>query len=146
MIHAPTASARAGATHSLPVQTATQMSRRCRCAKTVPILFRALLASGQIQTCKLNGWGMCLEVGLILGIRFPASNLKLGKKLEIGVVLTACQARLPEGESATPGYGIYNVLAMWRPDEGLLTGTEFCLGIENLFNREYEELLSDGPG
>ena len=82
------------------------------------------------------------EVALTLGVRFPARNLELGLRS----VLAARQARLPEAEPATPGYGIHNVFATWRPDEGLMAGMELRLGIENLFDKEYKEHLSEDPG
>ena len=82
------------------------------------------------------------EVALTLGVHFPARNVELGLRS----VLAARQAHLPEGESATPGYGIHNVFATWRPDEGLMAGMELRLGIENLFDKEYKEHLSEDPG
>ena len=82
------------------------------------------------------------EVALTLGVRFPARNVELGLRS----VLAARQAHLPEGEPATPGYGIHNVFATWRPDEGLMAGMELRLGIENLFDKEYKEHLSEDPG
>ena len=84
------------------------------------------------------------EVALTLGVRFPARNLELGLRS----VIAARQDRLPENSNRddTPGYGIHNLFATWRPDAGLLAGTEFRLGIENLFNDEYREHLSADPG
>ena len=46
--------------------------------------------------------------------------------------------------SVTPstGYGVHNLRATYRPDSGFLEGTEFRVGIENLFDREYTPALA----
>ena len=82
------------------------------------------------------------EVALTLGVRFPARNLEMGWRS----ILAARQDRLPEGDEPTPGYGIHDVFATYRPDKGLMAGMELRLGIENLFNKKYKEHLSNDPG
>lgn len=46
--------------------------------------------------------------------------------------------------SVTPstGYGVHNLRATYRPESGFLEGTEFRVGIENLFDREYTPALA----
>ena len=82
------------------------------------------------------------ELSLTLGTRFPAYNLEVGLRS----VLTARQDDLPEGEETSPGHSIHNLFVTWRPEEGILADTAFRLGIENLFNVQYQEHLSYDPG
>lgn len=42
----------------------------------------------------------------------------------------------------SPGYGISNLRATYRPQNGIFEGTEFRVGIENVFDKAYQPYLS----
>ncbi|MCL4068611.1 TonB-dependent receptor plug domain-containing protein [Pseudomonas sp. GX19020] len=47
-----------------------------------------------------------------------------------------------------PGFAVHNLRATYRPQEGVLEGTEIRFGVENLFDRDYMQALAtrNGPG
>ncbi len=47
-----------------------------------------------------------------------------------------------------PGFGVHNLRATYRPEEGVLAGTELRVGIENLLDNDYRPRLAtrDAPG
>ena len=49
---------------------------------------------------------------------------------------------------ASAGFAVHNLRATYRPDSGVLAGTEIRLGVENLFDRDYIPRLAtrDAPG
>ncbi|VDC22479.1 TonB-dependent heme receptor A precursor [Pseudogemmobacter humi] len=48
----------------------------------------------------------------------------------------------------SPGYGVHNLRATYRPQSGVLEGTEIRFGIDNVFDRDYRARLAtrDAPG
>ncbi|WP_161863576.1 TonB-dependent receptor domain-containing protein [Algicella marina] len=81
------------------------------------------------------------EVVLALGTRLPAYNLEFGWQ---GTFAWE-QDRLPTGDDPTPGYGINDVYLAWRPDTGVLAGAEMRFGVDNIFDKAYQEHLSGDP-
>ncbi|MEM9779979.1 MAG: TonB-dependent receptor, partial [Pseudomonadota bacterium] len=79
------------------------------------------------------------ELALTLGTRFPDQDLELG----VRGVFAADQDDLPDGDAPSPGYAVYDLFASWTPDEGVLQGAEFRFGVENVFDRQYQEHLSN---
>jgi hemoglobin/transferrin/lactoferrin receptor protein len=84
----------------------------------------------------------------------PADELSLtlgGRLRDVGVefgwrgVFAARQDDLPAGDDATPGYAVHDVFVSWRPDDGHLAGTEFRLGVDNIFDKAYQPHLSSDP-
>ncbi|MEM9230714.1 MAG: TonB-dependent receptor [Pseudomonadota bacterium] len=79
------------------------------------------------------------ELALTLGTRFPDRDLEFG----VRGVFAADQDDLPAGDDTTPGYAVFDAFASWTPEEGFLQGAEFRFGVENVFDRQYQEHLSN---
>ena len=43
-----------------------------------------------------------------------------------------------------PGYGVNDLYATWRPDQGALAGVEVQLAVNNVFNKQYRNILDGG--
>lgn len=68
---------------------------------------------------------------LSLGTRLPDQNLEFGWSVA-----------LVEGASdGTPGYGVHDAYALWKPDQGLMDGVGVRLGVSNLFDKQYRSNL-----
>lgn len=44
----------------------------------------------------------------------------------------------------TPGYAVHDLFFNWTPTQGLMKDSELRLGLDNIFDKEYEPYLSDG--
>ena len=79
----------------------------------------------------------------VLGKRFD-ETLDLSWEL----VANARMDRVNSGTDEAPGSVIHNLRASYRPQAGVLAGTELRLGIENLFDTDYRPWLAtrDAPG
>ena len=55
---------------------------------------------------------------------------------------------MDDWSTPTPGYAVHNLRTTWKPQDGALEGTEMRFGVENLFDREYRQHLSENnaPG
>lgn len=53
------------------------------------------------------------------------------------------QDRLASGESEVAGYNLHAIYARWAPSTELLKGFALTVGIDNLFDEEYEDALND---
>ena len=85
------------------------------------------------------------ETRVKVGARFASLDLDLNWE----AVFAAPQERTAPssaGLSATKGYSLHNVQAVWSPDEGLLDGTKVILGVENVFDRNYKQYLATQNG
>lgn len=81
------------------------------------------------------------NVRLTLGKRF-------GEALDVSWELNAAKSSYDYANNALAGYGVHNLRATYRPQEGALEGTEIRLGVENLFSKDYQTSLSakEAPG
>ncbi|MCB5410901.1 TonB-dependent receptor domain-containing protein [Pseudogemmobacter faecipullorum] len=80
-------------------------------------------------------------------------RLALGKRWDDTLDLSwevAASKRYDEGDAtaAIPGNAVHALRATYRPQEGVLAGTEMRFGVENLFDRDYQPRLAtrDAPG
>ena len=46
------------------------------------------------------------------------------------------------GSGPISGYGVNNLRATYRPQNGVLKGTEIRFGVENVFDKQYQTQLS----
>lgn len=62
-----------------------------------------------------------------------------GGELTLGAELIAAAARdqVPEGALETPGFGKADLFANWLPRRGPLSGFEFRLALDNVFDKDY---------
>ncbi|AML53638.1 TonB-dependent receptor domain-containing protein [Falsihalocynthiibacter arcticus] len=74
------------------------------------------------------------SVGITVGKRFD-------EKLDVSWELVAA-ASVDDVDDPTPGYGVNNLRATYRPQDGILEGTEVRFGLENVFDKEYRTHLS----
>ena len=91
------------------------------------------------------------EVVVTVGGRMPERHLTFGYKVVKAFDQTKVSninATAEGGGKPTYGYIVHNLFATWLPEEGVLAGTEFRLGIDNLLDRKYRQHLSgdDAPG
>lgn len=76
-----------------------------------------------------------------VGTRFPTWNLDVSWE----AVFTAGQERV-SSLSATSGYALHNFKTVWKPDHGVLEGTDVIFGVENIFDKSYTNYLSQEKG
>ena len=79
------------------------------------------------------------ELSLELGGTFPQRDLSLGLRSTFTQSVT-------QGMTEFDGYNLHNVFASWKPDEGPLAGTELQLGVDNIFDTEYQPALFGSIG
>ena len=83
------------------------------------------------------------EIVLTLGGRVPSQGLEGG----VRILAAAEQDDRPldffgNAQDPIPGYVVLDLFSSWRPQDGPLAGTDFRLGVENLFDHNYIEALS----
>lgn len=85
----------------------------------------------------------------------PADNVRLtlgkrfGEALDVSWELVAAKPGFDStGDTELAGYGVQNLRATYRPQSGVLNGTEIRVGIENAFDKQYQSSLSSraAPG
>lgn len=86
----------------------------------------------------------------------PADSLYLtlgkrwGDELDLSweMVANARMDRVNGTLDDTPGFGIHNLRATYRPQSGVLEGSELRVGVENIFDKEYRPHLAtrNAPG
>tara|TARA_R110000868_G_scaffold61059_4_gene185708 strand:+ start:4346 stop:6391 length:2046 start_codon:yes stop_codon:yes gene_type:complete len=81
------------------------------------------------------------ELAMTIGGRAPSANLEFGLRS----VFARAQDRVSGTGEPTGSYGIHNLYATWKPDDGYLKDAEFRFGIDNLFDRFYKEHLAGDP-
>ncbi|HBT01896.1 MAG TPA: ligand-gated channel [Citreicella sp.] len=78
----------------------------------------------------------------------PADTLRLtlgkrwGEELDTSWEMVAA-ADMDDWTTPTPGYAEHNLRATWSPQAGALAGSEIRFGLENAFDREYRQHLSE---
>lgn len=83
------------------------------------------------------------RVVLTAGARVPEYNLEFGARAK----LVAQSENGVSGTAAAPvksaAYQSYDLFASWKPDYGVLEGTQLQASIENIFNADYRDNLSN---
>lgn len=74
------------------------------------------------------------DLRLTLGKRF-------GETLDLSWELVAAKSGFDAAGDAVAGYGVHNLRATYKPQSGMLEGTEVRFGIENAFDRDYRPSL-----
>ncbi|ETX15933.1 ligand-gated channel [Roseivivax halodurans JCM 10272] len=69
---------------------------------------------------------------------------KLGDRLDMSWEVVAFNT-IEVDDEETPGFSIHNLRATYRPQEGVLSGTEIRFGLENAFDRDYQTRRSTRP-
>ncbi|SDX65780.1 TonB-dependent receptor domain-containing protein [Litoreibacter albidus] len=72
-------------------------------------------------------------------------NLTLGKKFGDELDLSwevVAQRRYTKSATPTAGFGVHNLRATYRPQQGVLEGMEVRVGVENVFDKQYQRRLS----
>ncbi|PWE28671.1 hypothetical protein C4N9_11865 [Pararhodobacter marinus] len=78
------------------------------------------------------------QVMLELGRRLPQYNLELGWRGTFAHGMTTASG------DRVSGYGVHDIYMTWRPDQGVLRGTEIQLAVNNLLDRQYYNALDVG--
>lgn len=76
-----------------------------------------------------------------------SARLTIGKRLDMvdlswEIARTATMTRVSQGDPITPSYTVHALRATFRPQQGLLAGSEVRVGIENLLNQSYTPYLA----
>jgi len=79
------------------------------------------------------------KVVATLGGKHPEWNLTYGARL---TVAANGEYVISPGDGTAEGYSTVDLFASWKPDYGMLAGTQVQLGIDNLFNADYRENLA----
>lgn len=81
------------------------------------------------------------SVSATIGARLPDHNLEFGWNAFFA-------APIKEGSTTGPfaAYQLHGIFVAWKPEDGMLKGLELRAGIDNLFNRQYQNNLSGDPG
>lgn len=67
---------------------------------------------------------------------------RFGEALDLSWELVAAQSTTGIGNVALAGYGVNNLRATYRPQNGVLEGAEIRLGVENILDATYQSQLS----
>lgn len=89
-------------------------------------------------------YGDYVRDGVLPWSNAPANSARLtvGKRINETWDLSWEQVVAENGNNNRGGYGISNLRATYRPQNGVLAGTEVRLGIENAFDRLYQPNLA----
>ncbi|MEM7069761.1 MAG: hypothetical protein AAF478_12850 [Pseudomonadota bacterium] len=49
------------------------------------------------------------------------------------------------GRPSTPGFATHGIFVSWIPEDNEFEGIEFRASVENLFDKQYKEFLSNDP-
>ncbi|MBU3028908.1 TonB-dependent receptor domain-containing protein [Paracoccus marinaquae] len=113
---------------------------------------RAYLRGGELEASYLSGdWLLNAGVSVVDGEdqdgevldTLPNNTLLLSAvwqatpDWQLGARGTLAQGRDKPDDSHRGGYGVYDIFAIWTPQQGALDGLEVNMGIDNLTNREY---------
>lgn len=77
-------------------------------------------------------------LNLTLGYVFPEQNLTVGWSGEFA----ADQNAVATASLRTPGYVVHNVFLTWKPQDGALKGLDVRVGVDNLFDIDFQRHLS----
>jgi hemoglobin/transferrin/lactoferrin receptor protein len=79
-------------------------------------------------------------LAMTIGGRLPDRNLEFGWR---GLFASGMDTGATTGPF--PGYGVHDVFASWRPEEGHLAGFEVRASVENIFDKDYQNNLAGDP-
>ena len=79
------------------------------------------------------------EVSIELGATLPQRGLAFG-------VRSSFVHSVTHGTTENDGYDIHNVYASWKPDQGPMAGAELTLGVDNIFDTQYQPALYGSTG
>lgn len=82
------------------------------------------------------------EARWTVGTRFPTWNVDVSWE----AVFNAGQDKISSSMSSTKGYTLHNFQAIWKPQDGVLEGTDVIFGVENVFDKTYTDYLSQEEG
>ncbi|WP_071795179.1 TonB-dependent receptor domain-containing protein [Natronohydrobacter thiooxidans] len=99
--------------------------------------YSRILGTDQTTGARLNSTPAD-ELVLELGARAFDQTLEYGWR---GTFLRS--ATRADGE-AFPGYGVNDLYATWRPDQGVMAGLEVQLAVNNVLNKQYRNILNGG--
>lgn len=74
------------------------------------------------------------NLALTLGGRAPDIGLEYGWRID-------AYQRLDTNGTVSPGYTVHDVFVDYRPDEGALEGTSIQFGVDNIFDKTYQNAL-----
>lgn len=93
------------------------------------------------------------ELALTLGGKLPEHDLRFGWTARV-VAGPQDPARDSEGPLPAPNatstryaqaFDVHNVFVSWTPESGQFAGWDVQAGVDNIFNRQYKEFLSNDP-
>ncbi|KRA96672.1 hypothetical protein ASD83_16430 [Devosia sp. Root685] len=84
------------------------------------------------------------RVVLSAGMRVPEYNVEFGARAKF-VANSENSIAAANGRAIVPGkgYQTYDLFASWKPDYGVFEGTQFQASVENIFNADYRDNLSN---
>ena len=77
-----------------------------------------------------------------IGGRHPEWNLDYGARVTVASTGEYIVAATGGADGAAKAYNTLDLFASWKPDTGVLAGTEVQFGIDNVFNTDYRENLA----
>lgn len=87
---------------------------------------------------------------LSAGVRVPEHNIEFGARAKFvaNSENSITDATAQNGRAVAPGkgYQTYDVFASWKPDYGVLAGTQLQASIDNIFDASYRDNLSTTEG
>ncbi len=81
------------------------------------------------------------ELALTIGGRIPSYDMEIGWR----GVFARSQDRVSGTTTPTGGYAVYDLFATWKPADGYLKDGEVRFGVDNVFDRSYQEHLAGDP-
>ncbi|MEM7068013.1 MAG: TonB-dependent receptor [Pseudomonadota bacterium] len=81
------------------------------------------------------------EVFLKIGAKIPEHDLKYGWNSRF----VDNQDGVAGGRPSTPGFATHGIFVSWIPEDNEFEGIEFRASVENLFDKQYKEFLSNDP-
>lgn len=97
--------------------------------------YSRILGTDQTTGARLNSTPSD-ELVLELGAR------AFNQTLEYGWRGTFVRAATRDNGDAFPGYGLNDLYATWRPDQGAMAGLEVQLAVNNVFDKQYRNVLN----
>ncbi|MES0881076.1 TonB-dependent hemoglobin/transferrin/lactoferrin family receptor [Roseibium sp. SCP14] len=79
-------------------------------------------------------------LAMTIGGRLPEQDIEFGWR---GLFATGIETG--SGTGPFPGYGVHDVFANWKPQEGMLAGYELRASVENVFDKDYQNNLAGDP-
>ncbi len=81
------------------------------------------------------------RVFLNAGVKVAPWDLRIGTRMEFATAFT----KVNDPSEARDGYQVFDLYAVWQPLDGPLAGLRLDLGVDNLFDEEYERVFAGVP-